>query len=117
MDLWIRSQDRENTVKIINQYGLKYSDKKTIIANYQPDFTDNSDGYYEILGTYKTKERALEILDEIQNILMPKITYKTFDIEVKDLEFRQNALAKVGKEVGDFVLSQSNTFVYEMPKE
>ena len=67
MELWIRSQDRENTVKIINQYGLKYND--TIIANYQPNFTDKYDGYYEVLGTYKTKERALEVLDEIQDLM------------------------------------------------
>ena len=69
MELWIRTQDRENTVKIINQYGLKYNDKKTIIANYQPDFTDKYDGYYEILGTYKTKKRALEVLDEIEDLI------------------------------------------------
>lgn len=43
--------------------------------------------------------------------------YKTFDVETKDSEFRQNALVKAGKQVGDFVLSQSNTMVYEMPKE
>ena len=69
MELWIRTQNRENTVKIINGYGLKYNDKKTIIANYQPDFTDRYDGYYELLGTYKTKERALEVLDEIQGLM------------------------------------------------
>lgn len=67
MDLWIRTQNRENTVKVINGYGLKYNDKKTIIANYQPDFTDKYDGYYEALGTYKTKERALEVLDDIDD--------------------------------------------------
>ena len=70
MELWIRTQSRENTVKIINGYGLKYNDKKTIIANYQPDFTDRYDGYYELLGTYETKERALEVLDEIQDELI-----------------------------------------------
>ena len=33
---------------------------------------ENSGEYYEILGTYKTKERAIEVLDEIQNyILLP----------------------------------------------
>lgn len=66
MDLWIRTQNRENIVKVINGYGLKYNDKKTIIANYQPDFSDNYDGSYDVLGTYETKERALEVLDKIQ---------------------------------------------------
>lgn len=67
MDLWIRTQSHENTVKIINGYGLKYNDKKIIIANYQPDFTDKYDGYYEVLGTYKTKKRALEVLDDMDD--------------------------------------------------
>ena len=74
MELWIRTQNRENTVKIINGYGLKYNDKKTIIANYQPDFTDRYDGYYELLGTYETKERALKVLDEIQDLLQNAYT-------------------------------------------
>lgn len=94
MDLWIRTQNRENTVKIINGYGLKYNDKKTIIANYQPDFTDKYDGYYDVLGTYKTKERALEVLDEIQNAILG-ILYTGFA-----------CLSKV-----------TNCLVYEMPKE
>ena len=74
MELWIRTQNRENIVKIINGYGLKYNDKKTIIANYQPDFTDRYDGYYELLGTYETKERALKVLDEIQDLLQNAYT-------------------------------------------
>lgn len=65
MTLWVRSQDRMNLVKINSTIELKYSDRKTIIANYQPDFTDKYDGCYDILGTYESKERALEVLDEI----------------------------------------------------
>ena len=68
MNLWIRSQDKMNLVKI-RQISLNYSDKKQIIANYIPELYENSGGYYELLGTYKTKERALEILDEIQHLL------------------------------------------------
>ena len=65
MELWIRSQDRASIVKINKQVGLKYNDNKTIIADYIPDFSDKYDGSYDILGTYESKERALEILDEI----------------------------------------------------
>lgn len=68
MNLWIRSQDKMNLVKI-RQISLNYSDKKQIIANYIPELYENSGGYYELLGTYKTKERALEVLDEIQHLL------------------------------------------------
>ena len=63
MELWIRSQDREYLEKLEKIYLWK-----------------NSFGEYKIdgkseLGTYKTKERALEVLDEIQKLLIPIITY------------------------------------------
>lgn len=71
MELWIRSQDKMNLVKV-RQVGVNYQNNKQIIANYIPDFYPNSGEYYEFLGVYKTKERAIEILDEIQNyILLP----------------------------------------------
>ena len=63
MNLWVRSQDKECL---------------TNISNIQYVYKNNMHGlgtYYDnlkILGTYKTKERALEVLDEIQNyILLP----------------------------------------------
>ena len=60
-----------NLVKI-RQISLDYQNNKQIIANYVPDFFENSGAYYELLGTYKTKERAIEVLNEIQNyILLP----------------------------------------------
>ena len=69
MELWIRSQDKMNLVKI-RQISLNYQNNKQIIANYVPDFFENSGAYYELLGTYKTKERAIEVLDEIQDELI-----------------------------------------------
>lgn len=71
MELWIRSQDRMNLVQI-KQISLNYENNKQVIANYEPEQYENSSCYYELLGTYKTKERALEVLDEIHNyILLP----------------------------------------------
>ena len=69
MELWIRSQDKKNLVKI-RQISINYQNNKQIIANYMPELYENSGGYYELLGTYKTKERAIEILDEIQDELI-----------------------------------------------
>ena len=69
MELWIRTQDRMNLVKI-NQVSLNYQNNKQIIANYIPEIYENSSCYYELLGTYKTKERALEVLDEIQDKML-----------------------------------------------
>ena len=68
MELWIRSQDKMNLVKV-RQISVNYQDNKQIIANYMPELYENSGEYYEILGTYKTKERTLEVLDEIQDLL------------------------------------------------
>ena len=71
MNLWVRSQDKMNLVKI-RQISLDYQNNNQIIANYIPDFVGTQGEYYEYLGTYKTKERAIEILNEIQNyILLP----------------------------------------------
>lgn len=69
MNLWIRSQDKMNLVKI-RQISLNYQNNKQIIANYIPELYENSGEYCELLGTYETKERAIEILDEIQNKML-----------------------------------------------
>lgn len=69
MELWIRSQDRMNLVQI-KQISLNYENNKQVIANYEPEQYENSSCYYELLGTYKTKERALEVLDEIEERIM-----------------------------------------------
>lgn len=69
MNLWIRSQDKMNLVKV-RQISLNYQNNKQIIANYIPDFYPNSGEYYEFLGVYKTKERALEVLNEIQDKML-----------------------------------------------
>ena len=83
MDLWIKSQDKE----------------VLILANHL-DIYQIDENVYAIeesgvdLGTYKSKERALEVLDEIQNIL------------------------KIGLQINNnnqFV--GTTTYVYEMPKE
>lgn len=73
MELWIRSQDKMNLVKV-RQVGVNYQNNKQIIANYIPELYENSGEFVELLGIYKTKERTLEVLDEIQNyILLPNI--------------------------------------------
>lgn len=63
MELWIRSQDKTT---LINTRRIDVDDNNIIVWD---------EGRYasEIyLGIYKTKERALEVLDEIQNyILLP----------------------------------------------
>lgn len=88
MELWIRSQNKEILMKTpelkYNQKGNDYS-----ILGY------DTLGAYRLLGIYESKERALEVLDEI-------VSYK-------------NKLDKahfLGMTESEFVSS-----IFEMPKE
>ena len=68
MELWIRSQDKSSLVKLDNLY--------VSVGNYICYYVEKGkevpNTYYRPsgeLGRYETYERALEVLDEIQNIL------------------------------------------------
>ena len=68
MELWIRSQDKESLTKVSNvEYTYKEGDLYTDVRrkHYIGTYYDN----LKILGEYKTKERALEVLDEVQDLL------------------------------------------------
>lgn len=103
MNLWIRSQDRMNLVKV-NQISINYSNSKRIIANYIPDFVGTQGEYYEILGDYESKERALEVLDEIQSFIE-----NNYEVDIPSCS--GNMIAN-----GRIVL-KTRRIVYEMPKE
>lgn len=99
MELWVRSQDKMNLVKV-RQVGVNYQDSKQIIANYAPELYENSGEYYELLGTYETKERALEVLDEIQNFM------------------RDYACAKkINRLGGEINMIPKPILIYNMPKK
>lgn len=67
MNLWVRSQDKRILQKVDNIF---------LDANYEDKRISTYDGDNVELGTYKTKERALEVLNEIQE-------YMNFDIKLK----------------------------------
>lgn len=116
MDLYVRSQDKKNLVKIINQIGLNYSNNNMIIANYQPDFIGTQGEYYETLGTYATKERAFEVLNEIQNILRPKTLVLKDLNKLNEDEMNQfRDLLSIIPPVNS--IQELPTYVYEMPEE
>ena len=96
--MWVRSQDKMNLVKV-RQIGVNYQDNKQIIANYTPELYENSGGYYELLGTYKTKERALEVLDEIQDELIG------------------SDFMPIEKNEEEVVLTCGSAKIYEMPEK
>jgi hypothetical protein len=89
MELWVRSQDRKLLEKAVMI--------KIGILEGTPVVVVNNDYVY---GEYKTKERALEVLDEIQrHILKQGESYATVDDKgiITGIEYYGN--------------------IYEMPKE
>lgn len=97
MELWIRSQNKE---VLLNIKGIQYKNYKlvedeTVEANILIGFYNYYDN--EILAEYETKERALEILDEIQN----KIN-----------------LINLGHDFGSPMIDLKNpTYIYQMPEK
>lgn len=71
MDLWIRSQDKKILQQVKKLYVATYSEETGYgIYDLRYDDLEDIDDCDVPLGFYKTKERALEVLDEIQNHLL-----------------------------------------------
>lgn len=105
MSLWIRTQDKEKLVNcndIAIAYDVDHEGYK--IVGYFDKQTE-----YEKLGYYKTKERALEVLDEIDSVKLSKylasINWEAFSYSIRES-------TKTEKKV---LLQLMNT--YQMPKE
>lgn len=60
MELWIRSQDKTKLMKV-DEVEFQQDDYGFCIFAWKDKFEGSR------TGTYKSKERALEVLDEIQN--------------------------------------------------
>lgn len=100
MNLWIISQNEENIVKVNKNIGLHYADKTMIIA----DYCDYGNGeYYELLGKYKSRERALEVLEEIKDMMSIKCEFNG-KTEIIDVQIKALMLGNMSK-------------VVEMPKD
>lgn len=68
MDLWIRSQDKELLVKSKGfEFQKTYDGKYQIFAVWQTN--------YQMVGIYKNKERAIEVLDEIQKYINSDVAF------------------------------------------
>lgn len=104
MDLWIRSQDKTRLSKINSlQYG-EYQGAH-YINGYCINEVDNID-----LGIYATKERALEILDEIHERIMIMNTFKLIGIQNEKIAMSFLSVFNEEKLKGI-------AYPYEMPKE
>ena len=108
MELWIRSQNKKTLVKsdyiIIMWFPFHYS-----IVGYL-----NGKIKHKILGSYKTKERAIEVLDEIQSLLQPTIEYKPIVQEEYNPAYTYKHFVKVDDNIE---IKELSTFVYQMPEK
>lgn len=110
MKLWIRTQDKTKLMET----------EELIIKEVVKTDANNVNGYkQEVVGCnicvgympvalYKTKERALQVLDEIQNALVGKVETKQSKSKKEDELPTQTTNVKP--------LNQ-NCVVYELPKE
>ena len=105
MNLWVRSQDKRILQKVDNIF---------LDANYENKRISTYDGDNIELGTYKTKERAIEVLDEIQSLLQPTIEYKPIVQEEYNPAYTYKHFVKVDDNIE---IKELSTFVYQMPAE
>ena len=105
MELRIRSQDKEILKKSNDIIEIRFIKNHVGYEDGWAIFIDKT-----IMGVYKTKERALEILDEIQKLLEPKFILHTEEIEKPITEYMCTI-----EQIKD--IKKLSTRVYEMPKE
>ena len=119
MELWVRSQDKEELIKVDNiRIKHEYEEKKVndnygrtcayINGKYRCSYIYTDSTW---LGEYKSKERALEVLDEIQKILKPQLIIKDSGKIIGTFE------DTIIKEGATYELKDLSTYVYEMPSE
>lgn len=108
MNLWIRSQDKTKLLKID---GISLTPSGLSIYPI---------GATGVLGTYSTKERAIKILNEIQNIINAKtiIKFKEF-VPTEHIQRVKDAIDKNSIiELPSYEIKElAGVIVYEMPKE
>ena len=126
MELWIRSQDRESLLKVekifyFNTCSEMESTGRNVILNKEWIGEKNCIE----LGEYKTKERALEVLDEISNKIKNQFIVEVNGLlRPEDISAEQKRLEYLY--TGEFIMQDpmyeikpinTNVVYYEMPKE
>lgn len=107
MKIWVRSQDKCK-LRETNIVNYSYEGGKNII---------DCNGYP--VGTYATKERCLEIIDEIQSLLFDFLILKDLDAEGVGEELKMKGIVYSSKNKNDPKVEYHGrlAIVYEMPKE
>lgn len=101
MELWVRSQDKRELVKTNDIYIVR-KDKYFHIYCYANDGEIDLGQY----GYFEDKTRALEVLDEIQNIIKIKFALQCD---------KENAFNGIPEKDINYLLHQCA--VYEMPQD
>ena len=102
MNLWIRSQDRRYLIKTEYLYMVHDEENKKAYIG------DKMAGH---IAKYKTKERALEVLDEIQKLFEPKIILKS----IKEIAQTLDGVYYTNPD--EYEIEQLSSYVYQMPEE
>ena len=105
MELWVRSQNKKRLMKVEMVEFDKQKDGGAIIYSHE-----------YMLGEYSTKERALEVLDEIQNKLKPKYILNSSSIRPDGDRWVENGII-MQKYNANARIEEIPIYVYEMPKE
>lgn len=108
MNLWIRSQDKTRLVKVNYVYMMENNDHLTIYG----ETIDSA----PIVGIYKSKERALEVLDEIQNILKPTIITTGYECELKE-NIKDKTSFNLDMIPTKTEIQELSNVVYQMPEK
>ena len=95
MELWIRSQDKTTLIRSYEIYISEYGKGSYVIRAKKTS---------HILGVYKTMERALEVLDEIQNFICIEIHLNNINYENADLILKGKIVDSLYK-------------IYQMPED
>lgn len=105
MNLWVRSQDGMKLVPINSELYIPNSRTGEDFGIFYKD---------KMLGYYKTKKRALEVLDEIQNILSPKYILDSSSITTDNSWVENGIIMQLYNTNAE--IKELSTYVYQMPE-
>ena len=104
MSIWVRSQDKLGLFELkgvkIREHSFENGTKEYLVLG--------NDNLYNHLGTYKSKERALEVLDEIQAYLENNY------LSINDMPQHNN---NPWIDYCPRYITRTTKTVYQMPKE
>lgn len=106
MELWVRSQNKTILSKVHDLV-------------IREDRNENNEINYFIidtytLGIYKTKEKALKVLNEIESILKPIIKTNTYKVEQAELLDGTKFIKPI---LDDIEIENTLSYVYQMPED